>query len=254
MNEMRTPDPDRLGGIDWLERTNGALTRAEQRRLRRAILRGQAEGIVGRLRLLTRRRSDVDLDVPAPPDSRLARDAEDVAAEQPATILEHSYRTWAFGRALATVDGEAGIDDELFYVASLLHDVGLVEAVTGEDFTLRSGRVAATVVERHRDADAARCVRDAISAHTTPGASVAVDGPEAFYVQAGAVFDIGGLRIEDLSPRLVDSVLDDHPRTGFTSDIAALVTAEAAAVPDGRFALLRSTGFLLAARVAPLPG
>jgi hypothetical protein len=247
-----TPDHARLGGIGWLERTNGSLTKAERRRLVPAILRGQASGIAGRLALLARRRAKGPMTVPTPPDSRLARDAEEAAAEQPAAILGHSYRTWAFGRALVAVDGES-VDEELFYVASLLHDAGLADVVTGEDFTLRSGRLAAPIVETHRGLDAARHVCDAISAHATPGASVAVDGPEAFYVQSGATLDLGGLRLHHLSADLVDSVLAAHSREGVVTDISARITAEAAAVPDGRFALLKKTGFLQALRLAPLP-
>ena len=246
------PDPNRVGGIEWLERTNGSLTKTERRRMVRAILRGQASGIAGRVALLARRRPKGSMTVPSPPDSRLARDAEEAAAEQPAAIVGHSYRTWAFGRALATVDGET-VDEELFYVASLLHDAGLVEAVTGEDFTLRSGRVAAPIVETHRPHAAVRQVQDAISAHCTPGATVSSDGPEAFYVQSGATLDLGGLRLNHLTADLVDSVLAQHSREGVVAAISALVTAEAAAVPDGRFAVLKKTGFLQAVRLAPLP-
>ena len=63
------PDVQRLGGIGWLERTNGALTSAERRRLVGPILRGQAQGIAGRLALLTGRRCQASMEVPAPPDS-----------------------------------------------------------------------------------------------------------------------------------------------------------------------------------------
>ncbi len=92
------------------------------------------------------------------------------------------------------------------------------------------------------------------SDHATPGASVAADGAEAYYVQAGATCDLGGLRLHHLGEQLVAEVLEQHPRTGLTADITARIAAEAAAVPQGRFALLRRTGFALAIRAAPLPG
>ena len=204
--------------------------------------------------MLLGRRVDGPVELPPVPDSALAREAEEAAAEQPAPLVGHSYRTWAFGRALAAHDDEAALDDELFYVASLLHDAGLVGSVTGEDFTLRSASVAAPLVDSHRGHDAAERVSDTISAHCTPGATVAVDGPEAFYVQAGATCDLGGLRLHHLSESFVDRVLGDHPRAGLVADITARIDAEAAAVPDGRFALLRRTGFTLAVRMAPFPG
>ncbi|MEM7142693.1 MAG: hypothetical protein AAF548_16845 [Actinomycetota bacterium] len=251
---MTTPDPNRLGGIDWLDRTRGALTGAEKRRLLRAVFRGQGEAVAGRLALLFRRRATAPMAMPMPPDSALARDAEDAAALQSPSVRHHAYRTWAFGRALATVDGES-VDEELFYVSALLHDAGIEDPVPSEDFTIRSGAAAAAVVERHRSEghDDVACVRNAISAHVTPGASLEIDGAEGFYVQAGAVLDLGGLRLNHLSADLVDAVNAAHSRESLFRDFSTYIRAEAAAVPDGRFALLHKTGFVLALRTAPLP-
>lgn len=245
-------DLGRIGGIEWLERTNGSLTSAERRRLVAPILCGQAQGVLGRLALLTGRRRRMPIEPPSPPDSAMAREAEAAAADQPAPLLGHAHRTWAFGAALSALDGVADLDAELFYVAALLHDAGLVEAVTGQDFTLRSARAAAPIVAAHRADGSVDLVRDAIAAHTTPGATVATDGPEACYVQAGATCDLGGLRLHHLPQRFVDDVLDEHPRTGLTTDIVGRVVDEAAAVPAGRLALLHQTGFTLAIRAAPL--
>ncbi len=243
-------DPARLGGIAWLERTNGSLTPAERWRLVPAILRGQAQAVASRIALTIGRRSKGPVEVPTPPDSAMARRAEEAAADQPAGLLGHAYRTWAYGRALAAHDRESGLDDELFYVAALLHDVGLVEAVSGEDFTLRSAACAVPVVEPDRP-DGVLRARDAIAAHTTPGANVEGDGPEAFYVQAGAVCDLGGLRLNHLSADLVAAVTAEHDTAGLVGEIVPLIVAEARAVPKGRMALLRRTGFTLAVRFAP---
>ncbi|MGE5211894.1 MAG: hypothetical protein ACM3MM_11565 [Acidobacteriota bacterium] len=46
-------------------------------------------------------------------------------------------------------------------------------------------------------------------------------------------------------------MLARHPRAGLRDDIIGRIRAEAAAVPDGRFALLRRTGFTTAIRLAP---
>jgi hypothetical protein len=251
MTGRPTPDPSRVGGIGWLEATNGTLTGSERRRLLAAIARGQAAALAGRVKVAVGRRPDRIAPVPAPPDSALARAAIEACAEQPSSVIGHSHRTWAFGRALAAVDGEARLDEELFYVAALLHDTGLLEAVVGEDFTLRSGRIAAACASGYVDEAGVRRVQDAIAVHTTPGVSVSDDGAEGFYVQAGATLDLGGLRLADLAAAQVEGVLADHPRTGLTDDIVTLIRAEAAAVPDGRFALLKRTGFLPAIRFAP---
>ena len=44
-------DPERIGGLAWTQRTQGALSSAERRRLLGEIVRGQAGYIAGRIRL-----------------------------------------------------------------------------------------------------------------------------------------------------------------------------------------------------------
>ncbi|MGK8553384.1 hypothetical protein [Nocardia gipuzkoensis] len=71
-----------------------------------------------------------------PPDSAFARAAEEAAREQSKHMEGHGYRTWIYGSALAAID-RVDVDPELFYVACLLHDHGLITNVGGQDFTLR---------------------------------------------------------------------------------------------------------------------
>lgn len=239
------PDPERLGGIGWTRRTKGALTSAERRRLFVAIARGQAENAAGQLRLALRRAPRGADELPDPPDSAFARDVQAACDEQPAAVVAHSYRTWSFGHALAALDREP-LDPEEFWCAALLHDAGLARAVAGEDFTLRSAAAAIECAGRHeRDGEQ---IADAITVHATPGIDAATDGALGTYVQAGAMLDLGGLRLWDASPRLMGEVARRHPR----GDMVPLVRAEAAAVPDGRFALLNRCGLLLAMRISPV--
>jgi hypothetical protein len=48
---MNAPDPQRLGGLAWVRRTGGRLSRAERRHLLLAIAVGQWENAVGRVKL-----------------------------------------------------------------------------------------------------------------------------------------------------------------------------------------------------------
>lgn len=239
------PDPDRLGGIGWTRRTKGALTSAERRRLYAAVARGQAENAAGRLKLAigrAPRRADHLAD---PPDSAFARDVQEACDEQPPAIVAHSYRTWAFGHALAALDGEA-LDPEQFWCAALLHDAGIAKPVPGEDFTLRSAEAAIACAGRHgHDGEP---IADAITVHATPGIEPATDGALGTYVQAGAMLDLGGLRLWDVSERLVDQVAARHP----LRNLIPYVNDEARAVPHGRFALLRRCGLVVMMRVSPV--
>jgi hypothetical protein len=76
------------------------------------------------------------------------------------------------GAALAQRD-RVDVDAELFYVTSLLHDAGIVRAVTGEDFTIRSGKILIDLCDRAGSSDErGRQAADAAVAHATPGLAV----------------------------------------------------------------------------------
>jgi hypothetical protein len=250
------PDPERLGGLAWTRRTKGSLSSRERRRLLGAIVRGQAEYIAGRIRLATGRvpagARDLALADFQPPDSAYARAAEEACAEQLPAVAGHGYRTWALGSGLAALDGHA-LEPELFYVACLLHDWGICEPVAGEDFTIRSAERAARAAEGLDVApEDTEAIGDAITVHATPGATVEVDGALGCYVQAGAVFDLAGVRAGDLPRSFREETVRAHPRAGVTDEIVRLIGAEARAVPEGRFALLRRCGFVPLIRLAPL--
>jgi hypothetical protein len=250
-----SPDPQRLGGLDWARRTQGRLTRRERRRLLAAIAVGQWENVLGRAKLAIGRlppgAANVDLDAFTVPDSAFAREAEQACAELPAALVGHSYRTWLFGRALAAVDG-CQLDAELFYCGSLLHDHGIAQPTPNRDFTLQSAeRTLACAATAGVGDDRARTLADAICVHTTPGVAVDRDGELGCYLQWGAMVDGAGLRIWDVAPANVAEVLRRHPRVDFKHELVAMMRAEAAALPKGRFGLLVRCGLPLAVRMAP---
>lgn len=253
---MQTVDPQRLGGLAWTQRTKGRLTSAERRRLLGPITAGLSAYIAGRVRAATGRvppgAANLSAATLTPPDSRLARTAQEACREQPPSVIGHSYRTWMFGAGLAALDGCA-LDPELFYVACLLHDYGISDVVAGEDFTLRSaGRLQRCGADLGLEPAALTAAADAITVHATPGITVDHDGGLGVYIQAGAMFDLTGLRLGDLSRSYRDEVIGLHPRGGVTNDLLAMITSEASANPEGRFALLRRCGLPMLLRLNPI--
>jgi len=252
---MNTPDPQRVGGLAWVRRTGGQLSRAERRRLLLAIAVGQWENAVGRGKLALGRlpaaAARVDLSTFQVPDSKFAREAENACAELPASLQCHSYRTWLFGRALAIVD-RSEMDEELFYCGALLHDYGIASPMADRDFTLRSVDRMLTCASVAEIADErADLLADGICVHTTPGVKVETDGTIGCYLQWGAMVDGAGLRIWDIAPGNVKEVLRRYPRGDFKRELVGMMRAEAAAVPAGRFGLLVRCGLPLAVRLAP---
>lgn len=234
--------------LDWALATSGALTSAQRRAMLLAITRGFLDYVAGRARSWFPG-SLPPMPEPTIPDSKLAGTAIEAAAEQSPDLIGHGYRTWLLGGCLSALD-ERSIDPELFFVASLLHDVGLATAVAGQDFTIRSAQAVQRVCDGIVDPDRTRAAADAVIGHASPGMTPDAD-PLAFYVQAGAMADLTGLRSWHLSWDQVRSIYARHPRHEVHRRVANAAGREAKAVPQGRFALLTQFGFPLLIRLSP---
>jgi hypothetical protein len=245
-----------LGTLSWVERTGGQLSGAERRVLLAPLARTHAANAVGRLSMLARlntgRRASIAPSRLVPPSSVLTRAAVEQAQRRltPA-LLNHSYRTFAFGAALGALEGLA-VDTELLFAAALLHDTGLPTSDRNVDFTRDSARIARDVAEDVGLSSAAtETMRTAITLHHSPRVTPA-HGPVAYLLSAGAGVDVVGLRSWQLPPDLLAAVVEQHPRLGFKREFAAAFRTEAARVPRGRAQFLRRYGaFDLAIRVAP---
>jgi hypothetical protein len=251
-----TANVSRVGTLAWSNRTGGQLTGAETRQLLAPLARAHAVNAVGRtamaLRLHSGRRAQVPHRALRIPSSALTKTAEQVGRERlTATVLNHSYRCYSYGVALAELE-DIDVDHELLFAAAILHDTGLSAPVAGVDFTVTSARIALEVAETVGLSTAAtETMRTAITLHHSPGVTLA-DGPEAYLLSAAAGVDVIGLGRWKLPDTTVDSVLAERPRLGFKDEFRARWAAEAAAVPNGRAHLLRRYGaFDLAIRLAP---
>jgi hypothetical protein len=254
-----TGTPTDLGTHTWVERTGGLLTAAERRSLLWPLASTHATNAIGRLSMLLRvnsgRRTPVAGGKRPPPDSVLTRAAEALGRRRlsPA-LLNHSYRTYAFGAALGELEN-LDVDLELLFAAALLHDVGLPTPVPQVDFTRASARVAREVAEEVGLSTAAtNILRTAITLHHSPGLTLA-HGPVAYLLSAGAGLDVVGLRSWQLPPDMRATILAAHPRLGFKREFATAFRTEATRVPRGRAAFLRRYGaFDLAIKAAPFRG
>ena len=126
-------------------------------------------------------------------------------------MLNHSYRTWAFGRALAEIDG-VEVDDELLFAAAMLHDLGLMCPTYSRCFTavgaeelLRLGRSVPSCSPSTVEAAA-----DGITHHITPALTIRAAGPIGVYLQAGSLLDLTGVRVVNLPRDFVPRCLHRH--------------------------------------------
>ncbi len=250
-----THDPP-PGTAAWLEQTSGWLTPAERRALLLPLARAHARNAAGRLTAVARLNSGRRAYLPpgrlAPPVTVLTRAAEERARRiLPPALLNHSYRTYHFGRALGELEG-LDVDCELLFAAAMLHDTGLVDPTGDADFTLAGSRLAREVAEDVGLSTAAtETMQTAITLHHSPGVRLS-SGPVAYLLSAGAAVDVIGLRSWELPSDTVADAVRMHPRVDFKTAFTTAFRQEAARVPRGRARFLNRYGaFAAAIRFAP---
>ena len=234
----RAGSSDPLGSIGWTERTGGVLTARECVTLARPLLREELGILAGLLAMALRvhsgRRATIEPARLAPPDSSLARDAQEAAEDLLTPLLRnHSHRAYAWAAAIAARRG-ISFDRELLYLAAMFHDTGLPSPVPHVDFTVRSAALAREFADHHGvPADSREVVANAIAMHHSPGVGLE-SGPEAYLMSAGAAVDVFGSRSNEIPDAVRRRVVEQFPRLGFKREFAALWRAEAKQVPRGR--------------------
>ncbi|MEU7900411.1 HD domain-containing protein [Nonomuraea sp. NPDC049152] len=114
--------------------------------------------------------------------------------EEPA-IFNHSMRTYLYGRFIGESQGlrpGRDYDDELLFLACVLHDTGLSEPGNGDQrFDIDGADLAATwLAERGMPSEKTMIVWDAIALHLVPEVAQR-KRPEIALVTAGAGYDLG---------------------------------------------------------------
>ncbi|WP_224371849.1 hypothetical protein [Hyalangium versicolor] len=150
------------------------------------------------------------------PDTQVCIAAMELARDHsPQFLFNHVMRTFAFGRAAGALQG-ARYDEEMLFLGSVLHDLGLVEKFIGEDrFEVDGADAAAEFLSKQGYSDRKiAIIWDAIALHTTPGVPQRKQ-PEIALLQLGAGIDIGAIPRSLVTPNSVEIILSEYPRLGF---------------------------------------
>ena len=148
-------------------------------------------------------------------------------------LLNHCVRSYLWGTMYGTAHG-ISFDDELYYVAALLHDLGLTAAFdshrlpfeeAGGDLAWVFGVAAGWPAER-----AAR-VAEIIVLHMRDDVSAAAD-PESHLLQVATSWEIVGRRPEEFPPEARAEMLARHPRLGLGAEFLACFEDQARRKPD----------------------
>ncbi|MFP3796333.1 HD domain-containing protein [Paraburkholderia sp. SIMBA_027] len=150
------------------------------------------------------------------PDSELARRAAALAeSAHTKPLLNHVHRTWWFAEFIGK-KRQMKYDRELVYLASLLHDLGLsAHHAADKRFEVDGADAASRFLHAH-DYQKAKVdvVWDAIALHSSADIADRRE-PEVALVHFGAHVDVMGLRMDEISPQLIDDTLALYPRLGF---------------------------------------
>jgi len=241
----------------WATRTGGRMSRSD-----RLMQLAQAGGVRADLllrRFLPRRSAQrIDLESVVVPDSVIARRAADLCATNSSpSLTNHCLRTFYWGSLLAQAR-DVRFDVELFWVASLLHDLGLTDSFGFQDDRYHcfayEGALAAGEFARDGGWSIERAgeLAEAICLHLNVKVPLG-DEPEAHLLRAGSGLDVVGARLHEIHPATRDEVLSKHPRLHFKDELADLAGEQGGRRPGSRMSFLMSNGFGEMIQRAPFP-
>ncbi|MYT68098.1 MULTISPECIES: HD domain-containing protein [unclassified Streptomyces] len=171
------------------------------------------------------------------PDSKVAREADELVRDTTSELIYHHSRRVFFFGALQGRHRDLSYDPELLYVGALFHDLGLSERFhdSGHRFEVDSANEARRfLAARGVPEDGARRVWTAIALHTTPGVPEFME-PEIALVTAGVEYDVLGIGYGDLSEADRADIVTLHPRPDFKRRILAAFTEGVAPKPETTF-------------------
>ena len=148
-------------------------------------------------------------------------------------LLNHCVRSYLWGTMYGAAHGIA-FDDELYYVSSLLHDIGLTEAFDSHTLAFEeAGGDLAWVfgVAAGWPADRAARATEIIVLHMRDDVPAAVD-PESHILQVATSWEVVGRRPEEFPPEARAEMLARYPRQGFGREFLACFEDQARRKPD----------------------
>jgi hypothetical protein len=219
------------------------------------------QAMLVRLNLFLRRRNEtpfsMDVDSLRIPDSALCSGAgELLASVSEPWLVNHCLRTYLWAAIIGT-KGRCTFDEELLFVASLLHDLGLTGAGSqsstpaAECFAVEGAFAAAGFLEKRGVAEGrGKLVAEAISLHLNVRVPLE-RGVEAHLLHEGAAMDVVGSRFEEVNQATRNQVLVKHPRLEMKSGLVASMKQQSMTRPYSRAGFLCRHGFISMIRRAP---
>ena len=150
------------------------------------------------------------------PDTPICLTALELARRHsPPFLFNHVMRSYAFGQA-AGLGGAVPYDEEMLFLGSVLHDLGLVDGfIRHQRFEIDGADAACDFLSKQGYSDRkVAVIWDAIALHTTLGVPQRKQ-PEIALLQLGAGIDVGAIPRSLVTQETLEIILAEHPRLGF---------------------------------------
>jgi len=240
-----------IGTIEWGRRTRGILGRGEQARFMAAVCLQTARALP---QVLGARKggSGPDPSELTPPDSAFAREVVEACSELGPAVIEHSYRSYLFARALGVVEG-IECDEEALFATTMFHDHAFpqMDLLTDRCFAVAGAVAAERILESSPlSEELRRDVLDAICLHINPW----VDrerGAIQYLAHDGIALDVVGMRAGEIDRAGAGRVFERHPRHRFNGLAETLMRPHGRRVHGCRAGALFRTGFGQALKLSP---
>jgi hypothetical protein len=148
-------------------------------------------------------------------DSKIARLATEFSrSAYPAYLFNHAVRTFLFGSLVGRALGQK-FDEEILYLACILHDLGLTEKFQGESpFEIQGAETARRFLEEQKYAkEKLGIVWDGIAMHASPIGQF--KQPEIALVGEGAGADVIAPDFSQIKKSDVEEIVKAFPRLKF---------------------------------------
>ena len=164
-------------------------------------------------------------------DSKIATLATDFArTAYPPYLFNHAMRTFLFGVLVGRAQGKT-FDEDILYLACILHDLGLTERFQGEmPFEIQGAEAARRfLTEQGYSQEKLATVWDGIAMHASPIGQF--KPPEIALVGEGAGADVAGPDSSQIKRSDVEEIVKAFPRLKFKTAFVATCADVARAHP-----------------------
>lgn len=150
------------------------------------------------------------------PESRVTAAALELAVQtHPEYLLNHSLRSYFYARSIGDSRGLVGgedFDEEVLFIATVLHDIGLTDAAPGHERFEVAGANRAVEFARENGLadDSIELIWDAVALHTSRGIA-GHKRPEVALAHFGISVDIFGFGAEEVDADVLEAAQQRFP-------------------------------------------